>query len=302
MQESPQIQQAQPKESKQIQAQPKVPVLKQTVADGPRGKGPIVNVEKPVAPSPVAPNVTWDGAQPTEMPAPTAPAPKTQKKREKKKKEKQVGLSKVTKPTSDNHPPPRAVSVTPVTTPSATKITSITNPEVTFSTHIDSLMREIQSKQTSMSPPRSSNEAPESAPTAPAAQVVSSLPPRNFHPQMHLPNHLQNHPTQNTFGDHQNSPFGHSYGANMFPPPQPAPPAAAAVVPIGVDKLLTEPEASTSTAEDKKAAKSKKRYQCEIEGCNKSFFQKTHLEIHTRAHTGHKPFVSLLQGVVQIKY
>jgi len=27
--------------------------------------------------------------------------------------------------------------------------------------------------------------------------------------------------------------------------------------------------------------------------CNKSFFQKTHLEIHIRAHTGAKPFVSL---------
>ena len=29
-------------------------------------------------------------------------------------------------------------------------------------------------------------------------------------------------------------------------------------------------------------------------GCNKSFYQKTHLEIHVRAHTGAKPFVSYL--------
>ncbi|POS87796.1 hypothetical protein EPUL_003043, partial [Erysiphe pulchra] len=35
-------------------------------------------------------------------------------------------------------------------------------------------------------------------------------------------------------------------------------------------------------------SKSKKRYQCTIEGCNKSFFQKTHLDIHERAHTGVK--------------
>lgn len=41
--------------------------------------------------------------------------------------------------------------------------------------------------------------------------------------------------------------------------------------------------------------KPRKRYQCTIEDCNKSFYQKTHLEIHTRAHTGVKPFVSLLQ-------
>ncbi|RKF53293.1 Zinc finger protein 79 [Golovinomyces cichoracearum] len=35
---------------------------------------------------------------------------------------------------------------------------------------------------------------------------------------------------------------------------------------------------------------SKKRYQCTIEGCTKSFFQKTHLHIHERAHTGVKPY------------
>jgi uncharacterized Zn-finger protein len=37
--------------------------------------------------------------------------------------------------------------------------------------------------------------------------------------------------------------------------------------------------------------KARKRYLCSIPGCNKSFYQKTHLEIHTRAHTGVKPFV-----------
>ena len=35
----------------------------------------------------------------------------------------------------------------------------------------------------------------------------------------------------------------------------------------------------------------RKRYQCDIPSCAKSFFQKTHLDIHMRAHTGHKPFV-----------
>ena len=37
--------------------------------------------------------------------------------------------------------------------------------------------------------------------------------------------------------------------------------------------------------------KAKKRYQCDVLGCGKAFYQKTHLEIHTRAHTGVKPFV-----------
>lgn len=43
----------------------------------------------------------------------------------------------------------------------------------------------------------------------------------------------------------------------------------------------------------------KKRYQCKITGCSKSFYQKTHLDIHERAHTGDKPYVSALPcGVV----
>ena len=36
----------------------------------------------------------------------------------------------------------------------------------------------------------------------------------------------------------------------------------------------------------------RKRYECDTPSCTKSFFQKTHLEIHMRAHTGYKPFVS----------
>ncbi|KAF2143046.1 uncharacterized protein K452DRAFT_331687 [Aplosporella prunicola CBS 121167] len=37
--------------------------------------------------------------------------------------------------------------------------------------------------------------------------------------------------------------------------------------------------------------KLKKRYRCNHPDCNKSFYQKTHLDIHRRAHTGYKPFV-----------
>ena len=38
-------------------------------------------------------------------------------------------------------------------------------------------------------------------------------------------------------------------------------------------------------------SKSKRRYPCRLPSCAKVFTQKTHLEIHMRAHTGHKPYV-----------
>lgn len=48
---------------------------------------------------------------------------------------------------------------------------------------------------------------------------------------------------------------------------------------------------SPSTSPPTRKAKPKKRYQCATPGCNKAFHQKTHLDIHTRAHTGVKPFL-----------
>ena len=45
-------------------------------------------------------------------------------------------------------------------------------------------------------------------------------------------------------------------------------------------------------------ARTQKTYRCDIASCAKRFFQKTHLEIHMRAHTGYKPFVSSSLGLV----
>jgi hypothetical protein len=50
---------------------------------------------------------------------------------------------------------------------------------------------------------------------------------------------------------------------------------------------------------DKKSLKHKKRYECDVPGCNKSFLQKTHLDIHSRAHTGDRPFQCSTPGCGQ---
>ena len=56
---------------------------------------------------------------------------------------------------------------------------------------------------------------------------------------------------------------------------------------------LKEPFASTPWEDPAGGIpKSRNKYQCDVPSCAKSFFQKTHLDIHMRAHTGYKPFVS----------
>lgn len=55
---------------------------------------------------------------------------------------------------------------------------------------------------------------------------------------------------------------------------------------------IVDTHATVKEEEPKPNQKPKKRYQCSMPDCHKSFYQKTHLEIHTRAHTGVKPFVS----------
>ena len=53
----------------------------------------------------------------------------------------------------------------------------------------------------------------------------------------------------------------------------------------------TKPLEIARPVESPNASRPKKRYLCEVPGCGKAFYQKTHLEIHTRAHTGVKPFL-----------
>ncbi|KAL4950576.1 hypothetical protein BDW69DRAFT_55159 [Aspergillus filifer] len=67
-------------------------------------------------------------------------------------------------------------------------------------------------------------------------------------------------------------------GSNGYSQPYVTPPIANAHPPMLVD----EPQSRSGK---------KRKYICTLPHCGKSFAQKTHLDIHTRAHTGDKPFV-----------
>ena len=53
----------------------------------------------------------------------------------------------------------------------------------------------------------------------------------------------------------------------------------------------SDAECSSLEPSKRVASSSRRRYSCKMPSCAKSFTQKTHLEIHTRAHTGYKPYV-----------
>ena len=68
-----------------------------------------------------------------------------------------------------------------------------------------------------------------------------------------------------------------------------------------------QPVRSRGPGYDHGGFRCRKKYQCHVASCAKVFFQKTHLEIHVRAHTGHKPFVSdsntsRMIGVIDERY
>lgn len=48
---------------------------------------------------------------------------------------------------------------------------------------------------------------------------------------------------------------------------------------------------SSTESSIRNSSSARRRYPCKIQSCAKVFTQKTHLEIHTRAHTGYKPYV-----------
>jgi len=52
---------------------------------------------------------------------------------------------------------------------------------------------------------------------------------------------------------------------------------------------------SSTDSSARNSSSARRKYPCKLQSCAKVFTQKTHLEIHTRAHTGYKPFVRPLE-------
>jgi hypothetical protein len=78
-----------------------------------------------------------------------------------------------------------------------------------------------------------------------------------------------------------------------LPPLQHLAPPTSQSYPVSYQTTSPTPPRCYHTNEAQLSRSGKKRkYNCSLPGCGKSFAQKTHLDIHIRAHTGDKPFVS----------
>lgn len=79
---------------------------------------------------------------------------------------------------------------------------------------------------------------------------------------------------------------GSSPVQQSLPPLQHLPPPGYHSYPVTPPRCMMTNEGQLSRSGRKR------KYTCYVPDCGKSFAQKTHLDIHTRAHTGDKPFVS----------
>lgn len=147
-----------------------------------------------------------------------------------------------------------------------------TPDDIVFSTNVDVLMKAIQAKHAASPTPQ------HSLPSQP-------LPSQHLPPQQALPSQ---HPLpQQTLPSH-----------HVLPQQQPLPPlqqhlAPAAASHYAVPYPTTPPRYFAVNESSVSHSGKKRKYVCERDDCGKTFAQKTHLDIHKRAHSGEKPFVSI---------
>ncbi|KAI2332266.1 DNA-binding transcription factor, partial [Ophidiomyces ophidiicola] len=132
-------------------------------------------------------------------------------------------------------------------------------PDIEFSTEVDTLMKTIQSKPKLAQPQlpplhQFTTGVPGWSYPGPGA-AVSAAPPPPPPPPLVQQQQQQQQQSSSSLSS-----------ASMFAPPQPDRPPPS-------------------------KQKSRRKYECTLPNCRKSFYQKTHLDIHMRAHTGDKPFV-----------
>ncbi|KAI2076856.1 DNA-binding transcription factor, partial [Ophidiomyces ophidiicola] len=133
-------------------------------------------------------------------------------------------------------------------------------PDIEFSTEVDTLMKTIQSKPKLAQPQlpplhQFTTGVPGWSYPGPGAAVSAAPPPPPPPPLVQQQQQQQQQQSSSSLSS-----------ASMFAPPQPDRPPPS-------------------------KQKSRRKYECTLPNCRKSFYQKTHLDIHMRAHTGDKPFV-----------
>ncbi|KAI1941233.1 DNA-binding transcription factor [Ophidiomyces ophidiicola] len=142
-------------------------------------------------------------------------------------------------------------------------------PDIEFSTEVDTLMKTIQSKpklaQPQLPPLHQFTTGVPGWPYPGPGAAVSAAPPPPPPPPLVQQQQQQQQQQQSSSS---------LSSASMFAPPQPDRPPPS-------------------------KQKSRRKYECTLPNCRKSFYQKTHLDIHMRAHTGDKPFICKEAGCGQ---
>jgi hypothetical protein len=144
--------------------------------------------------------------------------------------------------------------------------------DINFSTEVDILMKTIQFHETV---PNSSSST--STPT-PSVTSAATPPPHHHQFSTSQQQHFSSNASQMSYQlgmTAYNSYESTQTATTSVPQPQ---------TQSGGRVVSDSPDGST---------KHKRKHQCTLPGCGKLFTQKTHLDIHMRAHTGLKPFVSV---------
>ena len=105
-------------------------------------------------------------------------------------------------------------------------------------------------------------------------------------------------PASAPFGDQQSS-EAHGTGVDVLMKaiqtkcqvPERQLPSPPSTVSSRRDSSSSLDSSSTSGLCDRRRSRGKERYKCPVPSCGKAFTQKGRLSVHSRAHTGHKPYV-----------